>query len=156
MSCLPAGVASLTMSPESEDDESIANEVSNTSWTLGLQYSDDDQSLRIVQWNLGFVRQPVDACSLLRHQFPSKVGGRPVRPRKIAVLSRRSSSYRCSFAFAGMAGSVAPANSSPVDLWPNWQARQLPLAGKDFESDAVLRHSRLLASNIGCIIPSMS
>lgn len=34
--------------------------------------------MRVVQlWLLGFLEEPKDSCSLLRHRFPSKVGGRP-------------------------------------------------------------------------------
>eukprot|EP00955_Chlamydomonas_euryale_P097344 365069-Chlamydomonas_euryale.AAC.19 len=36
-------------------------------------------SLRFgTQWMLGFVEEPEAPTSLLRHRFPSKVGGRPV------------------------------------------------------------------------------
>ncbi len=34
-----------------------------------------------VSWNLGFVEEPESPQLLLRHRFPSKVGGRPVGPR---------------------------------------------------------------------------
>ncbi|GBF91752.1 hypothetical protein Rsub_04056 [Raphidocelis subcapitata] len=37
--------------------------------------SDDEADL--VEWNLGFVEPPERATDLLRHRFPSKVGGRP-------------------------------------------------------------------------------
>lgn len=41
---------------------------------VGME-SDDEQE--VGEWNLGFVEPPRRATDLLRHRFPSKVGGRP-------------------------------------------------------------------------------
>ncbi|KAK9819849.1 hypothetical protein WJX72_003204 [[Myrmecia] bisecta] len=39
--------------------------------------SEDDSSSEELQWLLGFVEPPAKPAALLRHRFPSKVGGRP-------------------------------------------------------------------------------
>ena len=38
---------------------------------------DSDEELGAGEWNLGFVEPPRKATDVLRHRFPSKVGGRP-------------------------------------------------------------------------------
>ena len=45
-----------------------------------------------LQWLLGFLEEPDDVKSLLRHTFPSKVGGRPVCPTSTADMAP----YACS------------------------------------------------------------
>ena len=71
------------------------------------------------QWNLGFVQAPTDAISLLRHQFRSKVGGRPVS--EVDVLWHSAPHFSCLIesrrcALPGLVGPRAPARPRAADL----------------------------------------
>ncbi|KAK3244706.1 hypothetical protein CYMTET_45695 [Cymbomonas tetramitiformis] len=44
---------------------------------LDAEYDSDDESSPDLEWMLGFAEEPAQRSSLLRHHFPSKVGGAP-------------------------------------------------------------------------------
>ena len=67
------------MTADSEDEESVDLEASNQSVPLGSLLF---VTFLWVQCNLGFVREAHQEFALLRHQFRSKVGGRPVSMSK--------------------------------------------------------------------------
>ena len=48
----------------------------NEERNIGLQDADSEEE-EDIEWLLGFVEPPLDKTDLLRHRFPSKVGGRP-------------------------------------------------------------------------------
>ena len=84
----------------------------------------------MVQWNLGFVQPPQGTCSLLRHQFRSKVGGRPVSTSFMFcnLMSFPGLQWH-GFASAGVARSGAFAFSRAADLQQESKASELSIAG---------------------------
>ncbi len=48
-------------------------------WRKTLSNDSTIQKPAAPQWNLGFAEPPQRPTDLLRHRFPSKIGGRPVR-----------------------------------------------------------------------------
>ncbi len=54
--------------------------------TLVSPMSDLLSMRRLVQWMLGFVDDAESPATLLRHRFPSKVGGRPVSAAKSIIV----------------------------------------------------------------------
>lgn len=95
----------------------------------GLYTPWDDRHL---QWLLGFLEEPTSSARLLRHRFPSKVGGRPVRIqkfyssampsplRRLQLFQRTASIYRTPslYGFLKTSSSAISAFSLPILIPP--------------------------------------
>lgn len=94
-----------------------------------------------MQWMLGFVEEPERSTDLLRHRFPSKVGGRPVsvtartKYRTLLLshvtydqLSVTSTllSTPSAYLHAGMAQPSTAAHTGPAQVQGDRQAAAVP------------------------------
>ncbi|EFJ44292.1 programmed cell death protein 2, C terminal [Volvox carteri f. nagariensis] len=80
------------------------------------QVPDDEEEPDEISWNLGFVEEPEKPHLLLRHHFPSKVGGRPawldpVRLPTREMLTCRASGKPLDF----LLQIYAPVDANPVE-----------------------------------------
>lgn len=82
---------------------------------------------------LGFAEK-VEPITLLRHHFPSKIGGRPVSAGMPALMPGQHCHHPAMQltahpADSGMAGPSAFANPGAAHMSDNWTAAELPAAG---------------------------